>query len=133
MRGRVPTIADRLGWPAAVAPRKRSWRRCEFERRQGSSSARHVAPQPSSNSACAHSQESLSWWHTYTFPFAKLRGKMRLRGGLPLAPSNSVRPLTGMIHGRRDRTGAPPHSLVHTAIYAGMSRTTSVNLPELIS
>jgi hypothetical protein len=28
---------------------------------------------------------------------------------------------------------APPHSLVHTAIYAGMSRTTSVNLPELIS
>jgi hypothetical protein len=28
---------------------------------------------------------------------------------------------------------APAHSLVHTAIYAGMSRTTSVNLPELIS
>jgi hypothetical protein len=28
---------------------------------------------------------------------------------------------------------APAHSLVHAAIYAGMSRTTSVNLPELIS
>jgi hypothetical protein len=31
------------------------------------------------------------------------------------------------------RIVAPLHSLVYTAIYAGMSRTTSVNLPELIS
>jgi hypothetical protein len=57
------------------------------------------------------------------------------RGGLPLTPSNSVRPLP-----RQDRASAasqrivaPLHSLVYTAIYAGMSRTTSVNLPELIS
>jgi hypothetical protein len=31
------------------------------------------------------------------------------------------------------RTVASPHSLCYTATYAGMSRTTSVNLPELIS
>jgi hypothetical protein len=30
-------------------------------------------------------------------------------------------------------TVAPLHSLVYIAIYAGMSRTISVNLPELIS
>ena len=34
---------------------------------------------------------------------------------------------------RRDVTVAPLRSLFYAAIYAGMSRTTSVNLPELIS
>jgi hypothetical protein len=56
-------------------------------------------------------------------------------GRPPLTPSNSVRRLP-----RQDRAGvasqrivAPLHSFVCTALYAGMSRTTSVNLPELIS
>jgi hypothetical protein len=38
-----------------------------------------------------------------------------------------------VITSRRTIDNGTRNSLVHTAIYAGMSRTTSVNLPELIS